>query len=173
LAKDKMNRPIVYLLTSVCTLTPFALTPALGEDWPEWRGRGRRGVWNESGIVDAFPAKGLTVAWRTPIRAGFAGPAVAAGRVFVTDFLAKDGLKGTERALCLDEKSGRILWTREWDADYGGMSYPTGPRATPTVDGDRVYVVGASGKLLSLDARTGEVIWRKDYVAETQALITV
>jgi outer membrane protein assembly factor BamB len=75
-------------------------------------------------------------------------------------------MKGTERALCLDEKTGQVLWTREWEADYGGMSYGTGPRATRTVDGDRVYVVGASGNLLSLDARTGAVIWRKDYVAD-------
>jgi outer membrane protein assembly factor BamB len=71
-----------------------------------------------------------------------------------------------ERALCLDEKSGKILWTREWDADYQGISYDTGPRATPTVDGDRVYIVGGSGTLLCLNARTGDVIWRKDYVKD-------
>jgi len=142
------------------------LKPALAEDWPEWRGKGRSGVWNESGILDKFPEKGLTVAWRTPLHGGFAGPAVAAGRVFVTDFKRSAGKKGTERALCLDEKSGKILWTREWDADYQGISYDTGPRATPTVDGDRVYVVGGSGTLLCLNTRTGAVIWRKDYVKD-------
>ncbi len=76
------------------------------------------------------------------------------------------GLKGKERALCLDEGSGKIIWTREWDADYKGISYAIGPRATPTVDGDRVYIVGASGVLLCLDARTGSVIWQKDYVKD-------
>ena len=115
---------------------------APGEDWPEWRGRGRTGVWTETGIVERFPEAGLQAAWRTPLRAGYAGPAVAAGRVFVTDFQRSAGMKGKERALGLDEKSGQILWTREWDADYGSMSYPNGPRATPTVDGDRVYVRG-------------------------------
>jgi len=144
---------------------------AFAEDWPEWRGNGRAGVWNESGILDRFPESGLAVAWRTPLRAGFAGPAVAAGRVFVTDFAPSDGMKGTERALCLDERSGKILWTREWDADYGGMSYATGPRATPTVDGDRVYVVGASGILHCLDVVTGRVIWRRDYVKDFRARI--
>jgi len=86
--------------------------------------------------------------------------------VFVTDFQPSAALKGTERAQCLDEKTGKVLWTREWDADYRGISYAIGPRATPTVDGDRVYVVGASGIMLCLNARSGQVIWRKDYVRD-------
>ncbi len=150
---------------AICILNP-ALAPAFAEDWPEWRGKGRSGIWAESGILDKFPEKGLTVAWRTPLHGGFAGPAVAAGRVFVTDFKQSAGMKGTERALCLDEKSGKIIWTREWDADYRGISYATGPRATPTVDGERVYIVGASGILLCLNVRTGNVIWQKDYVKD-------
>jgi outer membrane protein assembly factor BamB len=150
-----------YFLLSACLVGLAA-----GEDWPEWRGRGRDGVWRESGIVDRFPEGGLKPAWRTPIRAGFAGPAVAGGRVFVTDFQPSSGAAGIERALSLDEKSGKILWTREWEADYRGISYASGPRATPTVDGERVYVVGASGILLCLSSRTGEVIWGKDYVKE-------
>ena len=98
----------------------WILKPALAEDWPEWRGKGEGGIWKESGILDKFPEKGLTASWRTPIHAGFAGPAVAGGRVFVTDFERSTGTKGTERALCLDEKSGKILWTRAWDANYEG-----------------------------------------------------
>jgi len=140
--------------------------PAFSEDWPEWRGKGRIGIWNESGILDEFSEKGLTVLWRTPIHAGFAGPAVAAGRVFVTDFEATAGLKGTERALCLDEKSGKILWTSAWEVNYGKISYPVGPRATPTVDVDRVYIVGATGTLICLSTRTGDVIWQKDYAKD-------
>ena len=156
-----MKRTIGYLLVVICLLNPV-----LAEDWPEWRGKGRAGIWTESGILDKFSEKGLTPVWRTPLHGGFAGPAVAAGRVFVTDFKRSSGKKGMERALCLDEKSGKILWTREWDADYQGISYDTGPRATPTVDGDRVYIVGGSGTLLCLNARTGDVIWRKDYVKD-------
>ena len=161
-----MKRAIAYL-----AIVPCLLGRALAEDWPEWRGRGRAGLWNEAGVLSSFPEKGLTVAWRAPLRGGFAGPAVADGRVFVTDFQASAGMKGTERALALDERSGQVLWTREWDADYGGLSYATGPRATPTVDGDRVYVVGARGVLLCLEVRTGRVIWRKDYVKDYGAQI--
>jgi outer membrane protein assembly factor BamB len=134
-----------------------------GEDWPEWRGKGRLGVGNETGIVDKLPVSGLDVLWRTPIKAGYAGPAVAAGRVFVTDFTPRERRRGIERPLALEENTGRILWTREWDVSYGGLGYDVGPRATPTVDGDRVYVLGATGVLLCLDVKTGQILWQKDY----------
>lgn len=141
---------------------------AFCDDWPEWRGKGRLGVWNESGILKSFPKDGLAIRWRTPIKAGYAGPAVAGGRVFVTDFSPVQNMKGTERIVCLDEKTGEILWTREWDADYIGLMqvYAMGPRATPTVDGDRVYVQGAKGMLQCLNVKTGAVIWKKDYVKD-------
>jgi outer membrane protein assembly factor BamB len=156
-------RPAIVRLAA--PLLAAALS-APAEDWPEWRGQGRRGEWNETGVLETFPRAGLRPVWRTPVRAGYAGPSVAGGRVYVTDFEASRGKQGTERALCLDEKTGRVLWTREWAADYRGISYETGPRATPTVDGDRVYVVGASGTLLCLNAKTGEIVWRKDYTKD-------
>ena len=136
-----------------------------GEDWPEWRGKGRHGVWSESNILDTFPAGGLKVRWRVPIGSGFSGPAVAGGRVFVTDFLRQQGTRGVERVLCLDERTGARLWSREWEVDYVGLmdTFATGPRATPTVDQARVYVLGAMGKLLCLDAGTGGIIWQRDY----------
>src|SRR5205823_199905 len=90
------------------------------DDWPEWRGKGRLGVWNETGILEEFPKGGLPIRWRTPIGGGYAGPAVADGRVFVTDFTRALNTKGSERILGLDEKTGRILWTQQWDADYIG-----------------------------------------------------
>ncbi len=144
-----------------------------GADWPEWRGQGRGGVWTESGILQKFPATGIKALWRTPVRAGFAGPAVAAGRVYLTDFERSSGTKGTERALALDEKTGKVLWTREWAANYQSVSYGIGPRATPTVDGDRVYVVGASGMLLCLSAGTGEVVWQKNYAEDFRTQLPV
>ncbi len=85
---------------------------ALGaSDWRQWRGVDRLAVWEETGIVDALPAA-LKVTWRVPIGSGYAGPAVADGRVFVTDW-AEDSqsrtLDGTERLLALDERSGALL----------------------------------------------------------------
>ena len=140
-----------------------------GEDWPEWRGKGRLGVWKETGILQKFPSGGLKFKWRTPVKAGYAGPAISDGRVFVLDYQETPEsrtMDGTERLLCLDEKTGKVLWTHEWPTSYRMLmaSYAIGPRATPTVDGNRVYVVGATGVMHCLDVRTGEVIWKKNYV---------
>jgi outer membrane protein assembly factor BamB len=137
-----------------------------GEDWPEIRGKGRLGVWTETGILEKFPEGGLKILWRTPLKNGYTGPSVSNGRVFVMDFEENGRLRGTERALALDEKSGKILWTQTWPVEYRGMSYPNGPRATPTADGDRVYFAGADGKLFCLSAETGAIVWKKDYVAD-------
>src|SRR5216683_566136 len=139
------------------------------DDWPEIRGKGRLGVWNETGILEKFPAGGLKVLWRTPVGAGYTGPSVANGRVFLMDYRETQRLRGIERALALDEKTGKILWTQEWPANYGGISWPVGPRATPTVDGDRVYVVGADGKMFCLNVKDGSIIWKKDYAADYKA----
>ncbi len=160
------------MLTAGCAmaLAMAAVAVVSADDWPQWRGPERLAVWQETGIVDELPET-LQVAWRTPLRGGYSGPAVADGRVFITDW-AEDPdsrtLDGTERALALDEESGEVLWTHEWQTSYRMLSvaYAVGPRATPTVDGDRVYVVGGTGRLLCLDVATGRVLWEKDYVAE-------
>ena len=162
------------------------VTGSFADDWPEWRGAGRRGEYKESGVLDKFPAGGLKVRWRVPIHAGYTGPAVAGGRVFVTDFrmmapgegpaptaeMYNDrratGLVGVERAIALDQATGKVIWSRDWDADYTGImqSYAIGPRATPTVDGDRIYIQTTMGALVCLNAATGAVLWRKDYKSE-------
>ena len=156
-------------------LTVVVAFAALGrgvraDDWPQWRGPDRLGVWQETGIVVDLPDE-LRVDWRAPIRSGYSGPAVANGRVFVTDWMedpASRTLDGTERALALDEETGAVLWTHEWQTSYRMMSvsYAVGPRATPTVDGDRVYVVGATGRLFCFNVETGAIVWQKDYVGE-------
>jgi outer membrane protein assembly factor BamB len=96
---------------------------------------------------------------------------VAGGRVFVTDSTRTKGNRAIERAIALDEITGQILWTKEWEADYTGLQlvYAIGPRATPTVDGDQVYMLGAMGHLLALDVKTGAVLWQRDYVKDFDA----
>ena len=145
------------------------------EDWPEWRGKGRRGVWAEDGILQRFPEGGLKFKWKAPVRGGYSGPAVSNGRVYLTDYRQKAGtttMEGIERLLCLDESSGEVLWAHEWEVSYSRLmaSYAYGPRATPTVDLDgeseRVYVVGATGLLRCLDARSGELLWEKDFAQD-------
>ena len=151
-------------VAGMAVLFAVAVTGLDADDWPEFRGQGRQGVWNETGILDTFPETGLEVRWRTPIKRGFSGPAVANGRVFVTDFERSQGLAGVERIVCLDEATGEILWTQNWDASYAGISWDEGPRATPTVDGDRVYAVGATGVLTALRVETGDILWQTRFI---------
>lgn len=167
---------ILRTLCIICGVVAMTASVALAEDWPQWMGPLRDGHWQEKGIVDQFPEKGLLVKWRTPIHGGYAGPAVAAGKVFVTDYIREAGdasnnptkkseLKGTERVLCLDAATGEELWKHEYPCSYL-ISYPCGPRTTPTVDSDRVYTLGAEGNLLCLKTDSGEVVWSKDLKQE-------
>jgi len=158
-------------------VTVALVAPVVANDWPQWRGADRLAVWDETGIVERLPDE-LKVVWRTPIGGGYSGPVVADGRVFVSDW-AEDPesrtLDGTERAIALDEQTGEVLWTYEWQTSYRMFQvvYAIGPRATPTVDGDRVYFLGATGRLFCFDVKTGTVIWEKDYVADYGASVDV
>ena len=133
----------------VCFALGLAVAPiAPADDWPQWRGAERGGVWHEDGIIERFPEDGLRFVWRVPIGPGYGGPAVAGGRVFATDFERLPGNRGRERLLVLDETSGKVLWDHAWKTGLAGLmpAYANGPRATPTVDGDRVYVLGSAGR---------------------------
>jgi outer membrane protein assembly factor BamB len=163
-----MNRYLLLLLL----LTPMAAADAA--DWPQWRGPLRDGVWRETGITQTLPER-LTYRWRTPLGGGFAGPAVADRRVYVADRIVAEGesvpesrwnvtdpVKGRERILCLDEATGQVLWRHEYPCRYE-ISYPAGPRATPTVHDEMVYAVGAMGDLRCLDAASGKLRWSKNF----------
>lgn len=169
------------LLCSSLLLAAFA-SPLFADDWPQWLGPQRDGHWRETGIVKAFPAGGPPVRWRTSIGAGYTGPAVTGGRVFLTDRVLTQGAKnpenpfnrgvipGNERVLCLDEATGKILWQHEYECPYD-VSYPAGPRATPVVSGGKVWTLGTEGHLFCLDAKDGKVLWshefKKDFNAKT------
>jgi len=162
----------------------FVVLPYLSvhaDDWPQWLGPKRDGVWRESGIVREFNADGPEITWRTKVAGGYSGPAIADGRVFLTDYVVSDGItspnpdvrndvQGSERVHCFDEQTAHELWRHTYPRSYK-ISFPTGPRATPTVDGDRVYVLGAEGDLLCLQTGHGDVVWsrnlRDDYKTET------
>src|SRR5438132_6116099 len=140
----------------IVTLISSAL--AVADDWPQWLGPDRDDVWRESGIVDRFPDGGPPVRWRVAIGAGYAGPAMADGRVYVADRVLSQGaqnpknvmqvtsIPGNERALCLNEVDGKILWTHEYDCPYK-VSYPSGPRTTPLVKDGKVFTLGTMGDL--------------------------
>ncbi|MBM4067392.1 MAG: pyrrolo-quinoline quinone [Planctomycetes bacterium] len=172
-----ITRRTISLLLFVGTLP---MSAAIADDWPQWLGPKRDGVWRETGIAARFPAEGPKIRWRAKISEGYSGPAVAQGKVIVTDRVLRAGARnpknafsrsrvaGKERVLCLDESSGKALWVHEYDCPYE-VSYAAGPRTTPVIAGDRVYTLGTMGDLLCLNLADGKVVWSKNFVRDYDA----
>jgi outer membrane protein assembly factor BamB len=153
------------MIRALCAFVSFVgwIAPvAQADDWPQWRGPNRDGVWNEKGILQVFPQEGLKIRWRAPIGGGISSPAVAKGRVYVTDAL-EEKPNAWERIHCFDEKDGTPLWTYSYEADYlhnygFKPKAKTGPYSTPVVDAGKLYALGILGQVVCLDALTGKVV---------------
>ncbi|TWT64421.1 outer membrane protein assembly factor BamB family protein [Rubinisphaera italica] len=165
---SRLRRVVVWL--GLISISLWNAT-AQAEDWPQWQGPQRDSVWRETGVIKKFPEAGPEILWRTNIGLGFSGPAVVGDKVFVFDYLHDGGdltpsasvrnrLIGQERIACLDAKTGEQLWEYKYDCPYF-ISYPSGPRCTPTVHEGFVYTVGAEGNLTCLNAKNGKKIWAK------------
>src|SRR5712692_10949560 len=96
----KVSHPLAAL-----TLVWLLAFPIQADDWPQWRGLNRDGVWGETGIMEAFPVEGLKLRWRVPVGWGFSSPVVAQGRVFLADSEVVKP-KAKERVHCFDETTG-------------------------------------------------------------------
>lgn len=146
----------------------MAALPARGEDWPHWMGPTRDNRWDTPNSIENFPTSGPKIVWKTAIAGGYSGPAVVGNRLYVTDYVTNDQVRtdnfqraeytGNERVLCLDANNGNLIWKNEYPVTYS-ISYPAGPRCTPVVDGDYVYVLGAEGHLWCFEKETGKQIW--------------
>ena len=142
----------------------FAFCQVSADDWPQWRGPTRDGVWQETGVVEKFAAAQLPIQWRVKIGSGYSGPTVANGRVYVTDRLTDP--EQLERVVCVDAETGEKVWTHEYKCPYLGIGYTAGPRAAVTIDDGLAYSLGAMGNLFCLDAEQGTVVWSIDLNTE-------
>ncbi|GAB5402857.1 MAG: PQQ-like beta-propeller repeat protein [Aureliella sp.] len=165
-------KPALHILIAIllAAASDTACSLATAQDWPQWMGPDRNGE-AEAGLATEIPADGLPIIWSTPIGAGYSGPAVVGDHVYVTDYIretgsltngpgTRDAITGEERTLCIDATNGSILWTHKYSRPYS-LSFAAGPRATPTVDGDHLYVLGAEGDLTCLNRHTGKPVWHK------------
>jgi outer membrane protein assembly factor BamB len=136
----------------------FALcvTCASASDWPWAYGPKRDSTSDEKGLLRTWPAAGPDVLWTVPVGAGFGGPAVSNGKVYLLDRDEKVG----DTLRVLDLASGKELWSFAYEAPGGFMF--AGSRTTPTVDGDRVYTTGPLGDLYCIDTKTQQPAWHKN-----------
>jgi outer membrane protein assembly factor BamB len=140
------------------------------DDWPQWGGPERDLVWRETGIVKKFSTDGLLPrVWSTPLAEGYSGPAVADGKVYITDYVREELI---ERVFCLDAEDGKEIWKHTYPSTYT-VSYPAGPRSTPVVDGNRVYTIGAMGDMFCLNVADGKVKWKKNLPEEFGTKIAI
>ena len=150
-----------YLCLSVfiCGFLFFPIASTQADEWPQWRGPTRDGVWRETGLIEKFAEPQIKRRWQVPLGPGYSGPTVADGRVYVTDRMVEP--KQIERIHCFDWQTGKQLWKHEYDCSYS-IGYPAGPRASVSIDGGRAYALGAMGNLICLDAASGAVLWERD-----------
>lgn len=142
--------------------SPFQLVPAilatslpLLADWPGWRGPGRDGLSPEP-LPAALPAN-PTPLWKVSLGHGYAGP-VTAGDLLVV----LDEVKDSETAHAIDRRTGRELWRTAYAKSWSDEFEP-GPRCTPLIDQDHVYVQSSQGVVACLTRAEGRVVWRLDF----------
>lgn len=131
------------------------------DDWQQWRGPNRDGISREIGLLQAWPSAGPERIWLSrDIGIGYSAPVVAEGKIFIMG--TKDG---KEQLFAKEAKGGKTLWT----APMGGIlsnNWGDGPRGAATVDGDKVFALGAKGSLICANVGDGKVNWRVEMVKD-------
>ena len=148
-------------LVAVTSLSSFT---APAEDWPHWRGPDYNGISKETGWAVKWPTEGPKKLWKAEVGIGFASFAVSQGRVYTAG-----NASDTDSVFCFDAITGKEVWKHSYPAKLDPKYYEGGPSATPTVDGEHVYMFSKRGMAHCLDAAKGTVVWSKDLAAELKA----
>lgn len=134
--------------------------PSKGMDWPRFRGPEQNGVSPEKGLLRSWPESGPKVLWKKPIGSGFSTVAVVEDALYT---MAAEG--ESEMAYRLRASDGEVVWRVPLGPVFPEV-FGNGPRSTPNVDGDVVYVLSATGRLHALKTKDGSRLWELDLVKE-------
>ena len=134
-------------------------------EWPQWRGPDRNGHAKRERLLKTWAPGEPHRLWSVPIGAGFGSVAVSTGWLYT---IYAD--RRAEYAAAFDSTNGALIWKARLGPLFRDVN-GDGPRSTPTVDSDRVYVLGASGTLAALNARTGAVLWRRHLVKDLRGAV--
>jgi outer membrane protein assembly factor BamB len=134
---------------------------AVNTDWPQWRGPDRNGISRETGLLKQWPAGGPPLVWRvTNLGPGYGSIAVKGDRIFVQLMTGRQSSVAS-----LDRAKGQIVWSRAVGASSNN-DRGNGPRGTPTIDGDRIFVLTESGDLACLRLSDGTPVWQRNMLQE-------
>jgi outer membrane protein assembly factor BamB len=166
-----MSLRAVFALVAV-SLSLSCAPGAHGDDWPQWQGPDRNAVSKETGLLQEWPADGPPLAWKVSgIGRGMGGIAVAGGRIYTT---GDDG-DPTAWLYALNESDGKPVWSVKIGpgGNPGNIFKPFGPRATATVDGDRLFILSQTGDLVCFTIDEGKEVWRKNYKQDFGGIMPV
>jgi outer membrane protein assembly factor BamB len=150
----------MILMALAAAAALHAQTPA-SIDWPQWRGPERNGVSRETGLLQEWPPAGPVRVWSaSSLGAGFGSVAVAGDRVYV-----QGARNGQSLVTALNRRDGAHVWTKALGRSVDNDRGP-GPRGTPTVDGDRLYVLTENGDLACLRSRDATVVWQRNILRD-------
>lgn len=134
-----------------------------GSDWTAFLGPTGDSKSSETGIIAPWPESGPRIVWQREIGSGYGIGSISAGRYFHFDRHQERGSRGQARLTCMNAETGEDIWTFEYASEYEDMlGYNNGPRASPVIDGDRVYIFGVEGMIHCLSASDGKLVWKVD-----------
>jgi outer membrane protein assembly factor BamB len=146
-----------FILASVAALMPGIASRASAADWPNYRGPNHDGVSTETGWTTQWPDSGPPVLWKANVGIGFSSFAVGGGHVYTSG-----NAENVATVYCFDAETGSIVWKHSHPSDLGDHDFEGGTTSTPTLDGDRLYVIGRGGDLFCFDAVSGKIIWQEN-----------
>lgn len=150
-------RSIVSALCCALLFVCFTGAARAEGPWPQWRGPDRDDISTESGLIQEIPEGGPPRLWLfEDCGAGYSGPAIVDSRLYILG--ARDG---NDLLLCIDVDSGEELWASEPLGPMLKNDWGDGPRSTPTVDGEHIYVMASEGNLVCLKTADGTIVWKK------------
>ncbi len=160
-----MDKRLMIRLIQLLLVSIFYSTTVSAADWPQWRGPGRDGhVPAEGPVPEVLPAAPKTL-WHIPVGNGVASPVIAGSRLVYLD-----NQEEKETVHVLDAADAREIWRCALDEVHSDKQSVPGPRCTPVIDGDRVYVQSCRGELKCLAIADGREIWHTNYVKDFGAV---
>lgn len=155
------HRVMLLLSFAVAAAAVMTAQTPIATDWPQWRGPDRTGLSKETGLLKQWPASGPPRVWTiSNLGAGYGAVATSGDRIFVQSLVGRQSAVAS-----LNRADGKIIWSKALGPG-GNNDRGPGPRGTPTVDDDRVYVLTENGDLACLKTLDGAAVWQRNILKD-------